>query len=161
MAPPSTRPSPSWYEVSDASQELLEAAVHSWDDTSMSSQHIQQALAQPNVELEVLISAYRYYFYKGDAPMTLQISLTVVKRIRQAEQWPADWETLKPILEARLNDSTVRLYLNAYGASGLALARLGSLDCAQLIAEQVKQLGAKEFGADVLLTVLNPPPEED
>lgn len=59
MAPPSTRPSPSWYEVSDASQELLEAAVHSWDDTSMSSQHIQQALAQPNVELEVLISAYR------------------------------------------------------------------------------------------------------
>ena len=93
--------------------------------------------------------------------MTLQISLTVVKRIRQAEQWPADWETLKPILEARLNDSIVRLYLNAYGASGLALARLGSIDCAQLIAEQVKQLGAKEFGADVLLTVLNPPPEED
>jgi len=139
----------------------MAAAVHTWEDASLSSQYVQQALAQPDVELDVLVSAYRYYFYKNDAPMTLNIALRLLDRIRQQEQWSPDWEALKPILQAGLHDPVVRLYLSAYGASGLALARLGSIDSAQTIAEQVQELGAKEFGADILLSVLNPPPEED
>ena len=55
----------------------------------------------------------------------------------------------------------VRLYLSAYAASGLLLARLGKLEMAQTIADHVRQLEAKEFGGELLLNILNPPAEDD
>ncbi len=152
---------PSWLSATAASQALLVAAANNWENTQTSEQYIQQALAQPDVELDVLVSAYRYYFYKNRDIQALEIANTVLDRIQQAEQWPTDWEVLRPLLQTRLDDAIARLYLNAYTASGLLLARLGHVQEAETIAEQVQQLNAKEFGADVLLTVLNPPPDED
>lgn len=55
----------------------------------------------------------------------------------------------------------VRLYLSAYAASGLLLARLGQLESAQTIAEQVKQIEAKEFGGELLLNILNSPIDQE
>lgn len=161
MAPLPLSSAPSWCGASKVNQAFLAAADQTWDDPDVSEQHIQQALAQPDVELEVLVSAYRYYFYKGNVSMTLGIALIVGDRIRQIEKWPKDWKSLKPILQERLDDPSTRLYLSAYGASGLALARLGNTDHAQSIAQNIQQLGAREFGADVLLQVLNSPSEED
>lgn len=161
MPSQSTQSGPSWCEASASNRALLTAAAQTWNDTRASSQYIQQALAQPDVELDVLVSAYRYYFYKNNDSMALEISTTLVDRIQKAEQWPTDWEALKPVLQAQMDHPMVRLYLNAYAASGLVLARLGSFECAQLIAEQVQQLEAKEFGAEVLLTILNPPAEDE
>ncbi len=51
-----------------AAQALLSAAVAHWDDTPAADQYVQQALATDS-NLEVLISAYRYYFYKSNAAM--------------------------------------------------------------------------------------------
>ncbi|MEO0406713.1 MAG: hypothetical protein AAF289_05120 [Cyanobacteria bacterium P01_A01_bin.135] len=55
----------------------------------------------------------------------------------------------------------MRLYLNAYVASGLVLARLGKVFEAGRIANHVQQLNAKEFGAEVLFSILNPSPDDD
>ncbi|NJM97032.1 MAG: hypothetical protein HC800_07495 [Phormidesmis sp. RL_2_1] len=44
---------------------MASGSAQTWEDTETSEQCIQQALAQPDIELDVLVSAYRYYFYKN------------------------------------------------------------------------------------------------
>lgn len=143
-----------------STQELLAAAINHWDNTAVSAQYVQAALAK-DAGLEVLISAYRYYFYKSDAPMALKMAIAVCDRVQQAEQWPTHWDELQPILLAQIESVNARLYINAYAAAAMLRARLGQLETAQTMAEQVQQLQAKEFGADVLLGILNPPPDEE
>ncbi|MDB9527242.1 hypothetical protein PN498_14680 [Oscillatoria sp. CS-180] len=140
--------------------DLLLAAVQHWEDSQASDHYIQQAIAK-NAEVDVFVSAYRYYFYKSNAPMALKMATAVADAVREREQWPTDWQTLKPILLTRLDDSCVRLYISAYAASGLLQARLGDFEIAQNIAEQVQQLHAKEFGADILLNILSAPSDEE
>ena len=145
-----------------SSQELMAAAALAWEDDSAAEQYIQQALAQPDAELDVLVSAYRYYFYKNNPAMALQMATEIRDRIHQTEQWSSDWETLKPTLLARVDeDPIVRLYLSAHAAVGLLQARLGQIEAAQTAATQVKQIEPKAFGAEVLLNILNSPTEEE
>mgnify|MGYP001792194421 FL=1 len=143
-----------------SAQALLSAAVEHWDDTQAADQYIQQALATES-SLDVLISAYRYYFYKSNAVMALQMAIAVCQYIQQLEHWPSDWAELKPILVSQIEMQSARLYVSAYAASGLLQARLGDLALAETIANQVQQLQAKEFGADTLLGILNSPAEDE
>jgi hypothetical protein len=137
------------------------AAAQAWENTQMADAYIQQAIAQPGIELAVLISAYRYYFYKNNNEQALAVAIQVCDRIQATEQWPTDWKRLKPILGAHLDNPMARLFLNAYAAVGLLRARLGEVEVARQIATQVQELEAKEFGAESLLNILNPSPEED
>ncbi|NJM97033.1 MAG: hypothetical protein HC800_07500 [Phormidesmis sp. RL_2_1] len=89
------------------------------------------------------------------------MAIAVIERIQQAEQWPTQWDDLKPILLADLDDQSVRLYLSAYMASGLMLARLGNVAEAERITAHVQQLNAKEFGAETLFSILNSPLEDE
>ena len=154
-------PPPSWFAAADSTQELLATAAQCWEDGQKSESYIQQALAQADAELDVLVGAYRYYFYKNNLVKALEVAKMVLDRLQEAEQWPNHWDALKPILLERLEDPIARLYLSAYGASGLVLARLGQVQDAQTIAERIQQIDAKEFGAERLLAILNPLPEED
>ena len=150
---------PPWFLVDGSARDLLVSAAQAWEDTTVSEQYVQQALAQPDVDLDVLISAYRYYFYKHNNARALAMANAVCDRISQA--WPTDWKTLKPLLIAQLDSPAVRLYLSAYAASGILLARLGHLESAQQIATQVQQIEAREFGGELLLNILNPADEDD
>ena len=135
--------------------------AQAWADSSTSEQYLQSALSQPQVELDVLVGAYRNYFYKHQDAKALEDATTVTKRVLQAEQWPENWDSLKPQLLKNLDNPAARLYLNAYCASGLLFARLGKLEAAQTIADQVQQIKSKEFGAEVLHSILNPLPDDD
>ena len=152
---------PSWFSVASSAKTLLVAAAQTWEDTDVSEQYIQQALAQPDVELDTLVSAYRYFFYKNNNAKALEIAIAVCDRVRNDQQWPTDWEDLKPLFLDQLDDAMVRLYLSAYNASGLLLARLGQLEIAQKIANQVQQIEAKEFGGEFLLNILNAPDDDE
>ena len=156
----STIDPPEWFGASSA-RSLLMAAAQTWENTHVSERYIEQALTQPDVELDVLVSAYRYYFYKNNDAKALDMATAICDRIQNAQQWPTGWESLKPLLLKQLDDAMVRLYLNAYAASGLLRARLGQLDTAQTIAEHVKQIEAKEFGGELLLNILNPSVDEE
>lgn len=153
--------SPSWFSASSPVQDLFIAAAHSWSDATASEQYVEQALTQADVGFDVLIGAYRYYFYRNKLSQALQVATTVCDRIQATEQWPTEWPELQPLLLARLDEPTVRLYLSAYAASGLVLARLGQVEEAQRVAHQVQQLGAKEFGAELLLNILSSTPDEE
>ncbi|MEM1241834.1 MAG: hypothetical protein AAGI45_18540 [Cyanobacteria bacterium P01_H01_bin.26] len=161
MAPPASATPPPWSSVSAPAQTWLVAAAQTWEDTQTSEQYIQQALAQPDPELDVYVGAYRYYFYKNQNENALAIAHALLKRIQQSEQWSTEWDDLKPILLARLDDDIVRLYLSTYVASGMVLARLGHVLEAEQIAHHVQQLNAKEFGAEVLFNILNSPLDEE
>lgn len=154
-------PAPSWCDASAANRALLAAVAQDWHHSPLARAHLQQTLAHPEVELTVLVSAYRYYFYNHDDAQALAMATTLRERIRMAQGWPPTWEELRPYLLAQPDNPMVRLYLSAHGAAGLVLARLGQLESARILAQQLQQMGAKEFGAEVLLGVLTAPPEED
>lgn len=152
----------SWYDVSPEVKQLLVAAAQNWENTSESERYIYQALAKNETNLDVLVAAYRYFFYKNNNPMALNVALKVIEKIKAIEHFPESWKQLKPILQNRREDPNIRLYLNAYSASGFVLARLGEREKAQEIASRVKEIDDKnEFGASVILDILTNPEEEE
>ncbi|MBW4615801.1 MAG: hypothetical protein KME21_21475 [Desmonostoc vinosum HA7617-LM4] len=152
----------SWFQVPEEIKKLLILAAQSWENTTESEKYIQQALAKAGENLEILVSAYRFFYYKNNYPLALQTAAKIIDKIKEAEHFPDDWEQLKPILIKRREESQIRLYLNAYAASGLVLAKLGKIEQAKEISSRIKDIDQKNnFGAGVLLDVLTRPPEDD
>jgi hypothetical protein len=151
----SSSPSLSWYDLPDSVKQLLIAAANSWDDPAQAQSYMQQALTLSNQALDVLVAAYRYFFYQHNDAAALQIANQVLAQVRQLEGLPDDWAELGPILAARKEEAPIRLYLNAYTASGLILARLNAIDQAIVIATRVNELDdRREFGAATVLHIL-------
>jgi tetratricopeptide (TPR) repeat protein len=152
----------SWFQVPEDIKKLLILAAENWGNTSRSERYMNQALAKTSEHIDVLIAAYRYFYYKNNYPMALQTAVKVIGKIKESEKLPDDWKQLKPILVNRKEDSEIRLYLNAYAASGLVLAKLGEIEKAKAISTQVKEIDEKnDFGAGILLDILTRPAEED
>lgn len=145
----------SWFQVPEDIKNLLILAAANWENTSESENYINQALAKTEDEPDVLVAAYRYFYYKNNYLMALQIAVRVIKKIKQTERLPDDWAQLKPILVNRKEEPKIRLYLNAYAASGLVLAKLGEIEQAKEISIQVKEIDEKnDFGATIILDIL-------
>ncbi|MGI0485124.1 hypothetical protein ACN4EK_06780 [Pantanalinema rosaneae CENA516] len=152
----------SWYQVPAETKRLLQAAAAAWEDTASSEALMRQAIAQTQTDLNVLVAAYRYFFYKNNNSMALQMAHQVLEQVQIVEQLPTEWEQLKPILICRKEEPNIRLYLSAYAASGLVLARLGNIEAATVITARVSEIDdRKEFGASTVLDVLTRSPEED
>jgi tetratricopeptide (TPR) repeat protein len=152
----------SWFQVPEDIKSLLILAAENWENTLESEKYINQALAKTGEHTEVLVAAYRYFFYKNKYNMALHTAAKLIDKIRLSEQLPESWEQLKLIIISRKDDPQIRLYLNAYAASGLVLAKLGKLEEAKKISAQVKEIDEKnEFGAIVLLDILTRPHDED
>ncbi|MEM6599674.1 MAG: hypothetical protein AAF635_16170 [Cyanobacteria bacterium P01_C01_bin.69] len=82
MNPPPLHPSPpvtapSWFSAAPSNRALMANVAQAWADSSTSEQYLQSALSQPQVELDVLVGAYRYYFYKHQDAKALEIATTV------------------------------------------------------------------------------------
>jgi hypothetical protein len=159
---PTSEPALSWYDLPVEVKRLLIAAANTWEDTAQSQAYIQQALAIADDSLDLLVAAYRYFFYKHNNAAALQIAMQVMAQIRQLEKLPEDWDLLAPILSQRKEEPTIRLYLNAYAASGLVLARLGQIEQATVITARVSELDdRREFGAATVFQILTQPDEEE
>ena len=152
----------SWFQVPEDIKNLLILAAKSWENTAESENYIQQALAKTEDNTDVLIAAYRYFYYKSNYPLALQMAVKVTAKIKVVENLPDEWEQLKPILLSRKDDPDIRLYLNTYAASGLVLAKLGEIEQAKEISAKVKEVDdKKEFGGGIIFDILTRPPEED
>ncbi|MEA5620850.1 hypothetical protein VB711_23850 [Cronbergia sp. UHCC 0137] len=152
----------SWFNVSDDVKELLILAAQNWENTEISENYMQQALAKTKDNTDVLVAAYRYFYYKNNYPLALTTAEQLIAIIESVEKFPNNWEELKPILVQRHEETQIRLYLNAYAASGLVLAKLGELEKAKEISTRIKDIDDKnDFGAGILLDILTRPPEED
>ena len=152
----------SWYNVPEAVKRLLVQAADQWADTAASEKLINRAISLAGDHPDVLISAYRYFFYKNNQSLALQVANKVLTQVREAEQLPEDWEVLKEILRDRKDENNIRLFLNAYAASGFVLARMGEYEKAKEITRRVSEIDDKQFGgAAVVLDVLEHPEEEE
>ncbi|NMG10876.1 hypothetical protein [Brasilonema sp. UFV-L1] len=152
----------SWFQVSEDVKQLLRLAAEHWENTSESEKYINQALAITEESTDVLVAAYRYFFYKNNYYMALQIAGKVLAKIKASEQLSDKWEIAKPILMSRKEEAIIRLYLNTYAAYGLVLAKLGDIDKAKIISTQVKEIDDKnEFGASIVYNILTRPIEEE
>jgi hypothetical protein len=153
---------PSWFNISPEISQLLLSASKNWENTDESERYMHQALAEGGHDLTLQIAAYRYFFYKNNLPMALQAVQRVVSQVSKSEQLPDDWEQIKSIVLANKENESIRLFLSAYTAMGLVLARLGETASAQAIAARIKEIDDKnEFGGSTIWTILNPSPEED
>lgn len=160
----------SWYQVPEEIKNLLMLAAENWEDTFESEKYVHQALAKTDSisgglgpdSTDVMVAAYRYFFYRNNSLLALQIAVKIVENMKRSEKLPDDWEQLKPILVSRKEEPKIRLYLNAYSASGLVLAKLGEIKKAKEITSRVKEIDDKnEFGASLVLDILIRPAEED
>ncbi|BAZ49349.1 hypothetical protein NIES4103_19610 [Nostoc sp. NIES-4103] len=152
----------SWFQVPEDIKKLLILAAQTWENTSESEKYIQQALEQAEGNTEVLVAAYRFFYYKNNYLLALQTAAKVLDKIKEEEQFPDNWQQLEPILVNRREEPKIRLYLNAYAASGLVLAKLGQLEQAKEISTRVKNIDNKnDFGSGILLDILTRPAEED
>ncbi|NJR14647.1 MAG: hypothetical protein HC785_02365 [Calothrix sp. CSU_2_0] len=153
----------SWFQVPEDIKQLLILAADNWQDTSVSEEYLNQALAKTNDSIDVLVAAYRYFYYKNNYQMALQTASRVINKVKITENIPDNWEQAKSILINRREDEPIRLYLTAYAASGLVLAKLGEIEQAKTICMQIKEIDTKnEFqSASILLDILTRPPEED
>jgi len=155
-------PTLSWYDLPIEVKGLLIAAANNWEDTAQSQDYVQQALAIAHTSLDVLVAAYRYFFYKHNDAAALQITTQVLEQIKQSEGLPEPWELLAPLLSCRKEEPNIRLYLNAYAASGLILARMGAIAEATIITARVSAIDDKrEFGAATVLHILTHPDDEE
>ncbi len=152
----------SWFDVADDVKELLILAAQTWENTEESAKYIQQALAKTGENTDVLVAAYRYFYYKNNYLLALTTAEKITAKIKKEENLPDNWEKLQPILVEGHAKPKIRLYLNAYAASGLVLAKLGKIEQAKEISTRMKGINEKnDFGAGILLDILTRPSEED
>lgn len=152
----------SWYAVPDTVKQWLTLASEHWQTPEIGDIYMDQALASAQDHPDVLVSAYRYFFYTGNYTRALQVTTTVLDQVQAAESLPTEWLQLKPILTQRRDETSIRLYINAYAASGLIRAKLGEVELAQQIAGQVSEIEHRnEFGGKVVHEILTAPEEED
>ncbi|NRB06761.1 MAG: hypothetical protein HRU34_05270 [Richelia sp.] len=156
----------SWLDVSVHVKNLLILAAENYGNTPEADKYINQAIKEAkNKEeyLDILVAAYRYFYYKNNYLMALQAANQLMAKIKEAEKLSDNWERLKPILSARQESPIIRLYLNAYVASGLVLAKLGKLEQAQTICTQIQEIDDQNqfTGAKILLDILTKPKDDD
>ena len=152
----------SWYNASEDVKELLILATDNWENSSLSEQYINQALEKAGDNIDVLVGAYRFFFYKNKPELALKIAKKVLKIIQEKENLPLEWEQLQPILMKRQEEPNIRLYLNAYASQGYIFAKMGQLETAKLITERVKGIDEhRESCATTVFEVLTKDPDED
>ncbi len=152
----------SWYDASEEVKELLVLATDNWENSSLSEQYINQALEKAGDNIDVLVGAYRFFFYKNKPEIALKIAKKVLNIIEEKENLPLEWEQLQPILKERQKEESIRLYLNAYASQGYILAKMGEIEAAKLITERVKTIDEhRESCATTVFEVLTKDPDED
>ena len=152
----------SWCDVKPEIKQLLLLASENWEYTGLAEKYIREALSKAGDNLDVLVSAYRFFFYKHQPAAALSIAQQVIVAIATQEKFPPEWSQLKPILSDRTTDPIVRLYLNAYAAKGLILAQLGRLEDAKKISQQVKEIDdTRQFCSTTVFEVITRSPDED
>ena len=152
----------SWFKVPEDIKKLLIMASQNWENSLEAEKYINQALAKTGDNTDVLVAAYRYFYYKNNYHMALQTAVKVRDIIKESEKLPDDWQQLKLILVSRKEEPKIRLFLTTYAALALVLAKLGEIEPAKNISTQIKEIDEKnEFLSALLLDILTRHNEEE
>jgi hypothetical protein len=78
----------SWFDVADDVKELLILAAQTWENTEASTKYMQKALAKTEDNIDVLVAAYRYFYYKNNYVLALTTTEKITAKIRKEENLP-------------------------------------------------------------------------
>jgi tetratricopeptide (TPR) repeat protein len=152
----------SWCDIEPEIKQLLLLASENWEYTGLAEKYIKEALSKAEHNLDVLVSAYRFFFYKHQPATALSIVQQVLIAIAKGENLPVEWTQLQPILLQRKHEPKIRLYLNAYAAKGLVLAQLGKIEEAKEISQKVIEIdNNREFCSTTVFEVITKNPDEE
>ena len=152
----------SWCDVEPEVKQLMLLASENWQYTGLAEKYIREALSKTGNNLDVLVGAYRFFFYKHKPAAALSIAQQIIELITKTKNLPSEWLQLKPILLERKQESNIRLYLNAYAAKSLILAQLGKLEEAKEISQRVKEIdNTSQFCANTVFEVITKLDEEE
>ena len=73
----------SWFDVADDVKELLILAAQTWENTEESTKYMQQALVKTGDNTDVLIAAYRYFYYKNNYVLALTTAEKITAKIKK------------------------------------------------------------------------------
>ena len=76
----------SWFDVSDNVKSLLILATENYGNTIQADNYINQAIAKSKTKeeyLDVLVAAYRYFYYKNNYSMALQLTNQLIDKIKE------------------------------------------------------------------------------
>jgi hypothetical protein len=152
----------SWCDLAPEIKQLLLLAGENWESTVLAEKYIREALVKSGNNLDVLVGAYRFFFYKHKPTVALSIAQEVLRLLTATENLPNEWLQLKSILITRKQEPTIRLYLNAYAAQSLILAQLDRIEEAKIISQRVREIDdSREFCATTVFEVITRSPDED
>lgn len=142
----------SWFEAPLEVKEKLHRAVLNWEKGKEAEEYIEQALEIAGDNLDVLTSAYRFFFYRHNYSRAMDVALRVMELVKRERNIPEDKEELLTYLRENMEDYRVRLYISAYTAYAFMLLKLGFVQDARDILSFLQELDHKsEFGVPVLL----------
>jgi hypothetical protein len=78
----------SWCDVKPEIKQLLLLASENWEYTGLAEKYIREALSQAGDNLDVLVGAYRFFFYKHQPATALSIAQQVIVAIATTENLP-------------------------------------------------------------------------
>jgi tetratricopeptide (TPR) repeat protein len=154
----------SWFDAPAYAKDLLYQAVLHWEDTPLSREYIMMALDKSDDDINVLTAAYRFFFYKQDYSMALQLALKVMEKVRSAKGLPESYKIgeLFKALRENIEYYDVRMFINAYAAYAFILLKLGNIEKATEILEFLKCIDVNgEFGVPIMLDIISKPREEE
>lgn len=142
----------------------LSQAGQSYQQDNIAESHLQCArLIAPN-HVAVLISLYRYYFYKGRLPQALSVAIQCLDRAQLEMGLPGDWRHVK-ILDADFNDFGAvlpRFFLFTLKGYAYLNMRLGDMSEGRMALDKLMQLDPDDkMGWSVLLGVLERMGQDD
>ncbi|MBA4448811.1 hypothetical protein FHK94_02525, partial [Cylindrospermopsis raciborskii CS-506_D] len=73
----------SWFDASAEVKELLVLATKTWENPEESLKYMEQALAETkeNNHMDVLVAAYRYFYYQNNYALAEKTANTIIARI--------------------------------------------------------------------------------
>jgi hypothetical protein len=74
----------SWFDVADDVKELLILAAQTWENTEESTKYMQQALVKTGDNTDVLVAAYRYFYYKNNYVLALTTAEKITAKIKKS-----------------------------------------------------------------------------
>jgi len=132
------------------------------DDVAETHLHEAQALAPGHVA--VLISLYRFYFYKGRLDEALDIARICLTKAAQENNLPPNWRDTKAddAIFCRYEDIAPRFFLFTLKGYAYLQLRLGNMEEGLEAVLKLLELDASDkIGARVLLEIIQRAGEDD
>ncbi len=143
-------------------EEYLKIISENWENQELCENLLRKVIAESPDNREVLLSAYRFYFYSKNFEKALSFALKVQDQLATSLHKGSIMPDLSEALKKDPENPELRLLMQTVSAIGFLQARLGRRKDAVKTLSFAKDLDPElSFGADAVYKFLTSPPETE